>query len=62
MEYFGTVSYLIAALAFIAFSGVLISKLKQGRQVVLLFVALLFSGVWAGVAAYQANVAYFESL
>jgi len=62
MEYFGTISYSLAALAFVAFAGVLPNKLKQGGQVVVLFVALLLSSVWAGIAAFQASGAYFESL
>ncbi|WP_455209082.1 XrtA/PEP-CTERM system histidine kinase PrsK [Kaarinaea lacus] len=62
MEYFGTISYSLAALAFLAFAGVLVSKLKQGSQVAMLFVALLLSFGWATTAAYLARGAYFESL
>jgi putative PEP-CTERM system histidine kinase len=62
MEYFGTTSYSLAALAFFAFAGVLAGKLKQGGQVLVLFVALLLSGFWALAAAYLAHGAYFESL
>ena len=62
MENFGTVSYSLAALALLAFAGVLLGKLKQGKQVIVLFAALLLSCAWATTAAYLANRAYFESL
>jgi len=62
MEYFGTISYSLAALAFFVFAGVLASKLKQGGQVVVLFIALLLSGCWASLAAYLAEGAYYESM
>jgi len=61
MEYFGTISYSLAALAFLAFAGVLLTKLKQGGQVIVLFIALLLSSAWAAIAAYVAQGAYFES-
>ncbi|HEY5604596.1 MAG TPA: XrtA/PEP-CTERM system histidine kinase PrsK [Gammaproteobacteria bacterium] len=62
MEYFGIISYTLAALAFFAFAGVVASQLKQGGQVLVLFAALLLSSCWAGAAAYLAAGAYFESL
>jgi len=62
MENFGTINYSVAALAFLTFASVLLGKLKQGVQVINLFIALLLSSVWAGIAAYQASGAYFESL
>ena len=62
MENFGTINYTVAALAFLTFASVLLGKLKQGVQVINLFIALLLSSVWAGIAAYQASGAYFESL
>jgi len=62
MENFGTVSYSLGALAFMAFASVLLTKLKQGSEVIVLFIALLLSGTWAIFAAYLATGAYYESL
>ena len=62
MDYFGAISYSLAAMAFPAFVAVIIARLRQNFLVVGLSVASLLSACWAIVAAYLTNDVFSESL
>lgn len=62
MEYLGTISYSLAAIAFAAFSILVATHSRRSSEILFLALAIVASIAWAAASAYYANKIYIGSV